>query len=97
VYGVVQDSTGQPIRYATVYLLGRSDSARVDSTGRYEFPRVPAGTVTVRATFIGYRAQQQEVTLKPGESKRLDLCLPVVLLDYGPSSSPHCSGWPSRP
>ena len=93
IHGFVRDSVGHPIRHAEVYVVGRDSAARADSTGRYVFDSVPPGPVTVRATWIGYRMQEYKIKLRSAERRALDFCLPVVVLDYGPASSPHCPGW----
>ena len=55
VEGQVRARSGAPIAHAQVFLVGSALSALTDSAGRYVLATVPAGLVTLRATFIGYK------------------------------------------
>lgn len=46
-----------------------------DANGDFKFMRVPAGTYTVRASFIGYSAYEQSITIEDG----LELALTIPL------------------
>lgn len=95
--GLVQDSVGHPIRFAKVYVIGGGDSAITDSSGMYRLDSLAAGQRKLRAVFIGYGLQEYDIDLRPGEERRVDFCLSVVYLDYGPPTSPHCPGWDKAP
>ncbi len=53
---------------------GRGAATNVQ--GFYTLGGLEPGTVTVVASYVGYRTVRQEVTLAPGETRRLDLDLP---------------------
>ncbi len=60
VAGQVKSETGQPIPFATVLLLRVADSTRAkgtvtDTTGRYIFEQVAAGSYRVVLTAVGYQ------------------------------------------
>ena len=56
VVGQVTDSaSGSPIVGATVVVERTRQSGVTDAAGRYRITRIPAGTYTLRARFIGYR------------------------------------------
>src|SRR5438445_8139836 len=81
ITGQVTDQTsGQPLVGARVSVVGTSLVAISRAEGRYRIPNVPAGAAKVRATFIGYAAASQSVTVGPDETATADLAL--VLTPY---------------
>jgi len=81
ITGQVTDQTsGQPLVGARVSVVGTSLVAISRAEGRYRIPDVPAGAAKVRATFIGYAAASQSVTVGPDETATADLAL--VLTPY---------------
>ena len=55
IEGVVRDSqTGDGLPGANVILVGTSIGASTDINGKYTLRNVPAGSYTIRATYIGY-------------------------------------------
>ncbi|HKI95216.1 MAG TPA: TonB-dependent receptor [Gemmatimonadales bacterium] len=60
VEGTVLDPAGQPVAGAQVAILGTSFNAVTSNSGYYFMNNVPAGTYTLRSTYIGY--QPSEVT-----------------------------------
>jgi hypothetical protein len=54
IEGRVRDQAGQPIANAQVFIVGSAFNALTNSQGYYFMNNVPAGTVTLRASFIGY-------------------------------------------
>jgi len=77
---VTDQSNGQPLVGARVTVVGTSLLTLSRAEGRYQIPNVPAGLAHVRATFIGYAAASQSVTVGPGETATADLAL--VLTPY---------------
>jgi len=55
IQGRVQDPAGSPIAEAQVYIVGTAFGAVTDPRGHYFLNNIPAGPVTVRAAFVGYR------------------------------------------
>ena len=60
VEGRVRDSAGTPIAGAQVTIVGTRHSALTDAVGRYRLAEVAAGIYTLRAAFVGYRAERRE-------------------------------------
>ncbi|WP_198172915.1 carboxypeptidase-like regulatory domain-containing protein [Hymenobacter ginkgonis] len=62
--GVVQDSvTHAPLAFASVFLANTTLGATTTEDGKFEFPRVPAGTYDVVASYVGYRLAKQTITV----------------------------------
>ena len=60
IEGRVRDQAGEPIANAQVVIVGTAFSALTNPEGYYFINNVPAGTVSMRAAFIGYRAVRAE-------------------------------------
>ena len=68
VVGTVTDSeTGQPLIGANVLVTGTATGSATDTEGDFVISVAP-GTYILRASFIGYTAQESTVTLMAGES-----------------------------
>ena len=77
IEGHVRDSaTKQPIRHAIVIVVGASLSAPTDSLGHYLINNVPAGTISIRATYVGYRPHEiTGIRVLPGQASVQDITL----------------------
>lgn len=62
VTGLVTDASGRPLAYASVLVKGSSRGTVAGSQGRYSL-ELSAGTYTLICQFIGYRAQEQKITI----------------------------------
>ncbi len=61
ITGRITDATSaEPLPGANVVIVGTQMGAMADGEGRYEIVGVPAGTYSLRATFIGYAEQVRE-------------------------------------
>jgi outer membrane receptor for ferrienterochelin and colicin len=60
IEGRVRDQAGAPIANAQVYIVGSAFNALTNPQGYYFINNVPAGPVSVRAAFIGYKSTQVE-------------------------------------
>jgi outer membrane receptor for ferrienterochelin and colicin len=58
IEGRVRDQAGAPIANAQVFVVGTAFNAITNPQGYYFINSVPAGTISVRAAFIGYKATQ---------------------------------------
>jgi TonB-linked SusC/RagA family outer membrane protein len=68
IRGTVRTAEGQPLEGVQVYLDGTTMGVLSNADGRYTIPRVPVGTHTVVAQFIGYGTMRQaNVTVTTGE------------------------------
>ncbi|HXG95920.1 MAG TPA: SusC/RagA family TonB-linked outer membrane protein, partial [Gemmatimonadales bacterium] len=92
VKGQVVDSTAkQPLAGVTVQVQGTARSTVTGPDGNYSLGEVPAGSVVVRATRIGFGPQQQVVTVSAGGtaearfemSPQAALLEAVVVTGYG--------------
>jgi Ca-activated chloride channel family protein len=75
VAGHVRDGQGTPVAYAQVIVVGSALSALTDATGAYLLPAVPTGTVTVRATRVGYGPAELAGTVRAGSTLTLNFTL----------------------
>jgi hypothetical protein len=75
--------TSEGVAGATVLVVGTRTGAIADSAGAYQITGVAAGTVRIRARFIGYTDAELEVTLADGESRVVDLKLPESVTTLG--------------
>ena len=72
--GFVRDAaSGETLIQASVLVDGAGRGAATNVQGFYTLGDLAPGTVTITASFIGYRTARQTVTLAPGETRRLDL------------------------
>ena len=55
IEGRVHDQNGAPIQNAQVVIVGTAFNATTNPQGYYFINNVPAGTVDIRAVFVGYR------------------------------------------
>ncbi len=60
VDGRVRDTAGQPLVGARVIIVGTAFTTTTNPQGYYFFNNVPAGTITLRAQYIGYKSSQVE-------------------------------------
>jgi len=93
VYGSVRDATGGPVVGAEVRSTRSGQATFTDAAGAYRL-MVPAGSIVVRVSRIGYRGPvERSATVAAGDSTRLDLVLEplavqltqVTVIDKGPS------------
>jgi hypothetical protein len=62
--GVVQDSvTHQPLAFASVFLANTTLGVTTTEQGRFDFPKVPAGTYDVVGSYVGYRLARQTINV----------------------------------
>ena len=83
VEGRVRDQAGAPIANAQVTIVGTAFSALTNPQGYYFMNNVPAGTVAIRASFIGYkRTEVTGVRVLEGQTITQDIQIeasPVVI------------------
>jgi outer membrane receptor protein involved in Fe transport len=75
VSGLVTTSGGETLPNAWVVIEGKTTGTTADKLGRYTITELPYGTYTVIASFVGYTAVSQTVTLNAPELN-LDFELP---------------------
>ncbi len=69
--------SGETMPYTNVYLAGTNYGTMAFTDGLYMIRGLPAGTYTVKASYISYALGSQTVTLRPGETVNLDFRLEV--------------------
>lgn len=75
--------TGEPVTGATVLVAGTRIGAIVDTGGAYAIVGVAAGTVTIRARFIGYIDAEQTVVVRDGEVRVVEFRLVDAITTLG--------------
>jgi len=76
ISGTVTDQTsGQSIVGAKVGVVGTTFVAQTNAEGRYTLARIPAGTVTLRVSAIGYAAATPSVTVADAATVTQDVGL----------------------
>ncbi len=74
---VVDQATRQPLNGVQVSVEGTNRGGLTDGRGQFTIPGVPAGQHTVEVVFIGYRTEQQTVTVTTGQAATADFELSV--------------------
>lgn len=81
---VVDRTTGDGLPGANVLIEGTTLGAATDAQGRFTIYNVPAGTYTVKASFIGYNIERQTVQVVSGEVATVEFALqPQALVMEG--------------
>jgi hypothetical protein len=84
VSGTVRDAaSGETLIQANVLIEGTTQGATTNTQGFYSLAGVPAGEVTLVATFVGYRAERRVVEVPPGGRLRVDFALASATLEGG--------------
>src|SRR5690554_2259171 len=76
ITGLVTDATtGEPVPGVNIILLGLDMGTATDAQGQYTLTRVPAGTHTIQATYIGYETYEARITVSDGEALRHNIAI----------------------
>ena len=76
ISGFVRDDTsGEPISYANVFLSNSTLGAATNQDGYFVISNIPVGKYEVNATMIGYGIFKQNIALSEGQPIRLDIRL----------------------
>ncbi len=73
--GTVRDAGGGPLAGVNLALEGTALGTVSGSDGRFEIPRVPPGTYTLRASSVGYETASRSVSVRSGAATRMDFAL----------------------
>jgi TonB-dependent receptor len=76
---VIDSLTGEVLVGANVYLPGTALGGVTDREGRFTIPHVTPGTVTVRASYIGYRMREMKMVLADRDTILVFRMTPDVL------------------
>jgi len=81
VEGVVKDNRNNAIELANVALIGEKGGTTTDHDGEFKLS-VPANVeVTLAISFVGFADKLYKLTLKDGETKKLDIKLESITTD----------------
>jgi hypothetical protein len=76
IEGKVRDQQGAPIANVQVIIVGTKFGAQTNADGYYFINLVPAGTITLQASFIGYKKTQvTDVRISSGQTITADISL----------------------
>jgi TonB-dependent receptor len=80
--GTIKDATTRDaLPGANILLVGKSMGATTDLSGKYIVRNVPAGTYSIRITYVGYRTVTATVTVPEGSDVRKDFDLSAVAIE----------------
>ncbi len=79
--GVVSDASGAPIPGVNVSIQNTSKGTSTDYDGKYYFSNLQDGTVTIVASFIGYKTAAVKVNLKGDVVQNITLTEDANVLD----------------
>jgi TonB-dependent receptor len=77
---VIQAGSGEALTGAQVAVSGTSIGTVTDENGRYFLPRVPAGTQTLEATYLGRSTGSRTVEVAGGQLATADFTLEVLAI-----------------
>ncbi|MBB3971064.1 TonB-dependent receptor [Mucilaginibacter phyllosphaerae] len=63
ISGKITNQAGEALPGATVTITSPATNTQADANGKYQLAGMPAGTYTLKATYIGYQVTTQTVTL----------------------------------
>lgn len=76
IRGQVRDaSTNLPVPFASIYLNISTRGTTSDEAGKYQLTGVPAGTVEIVASSVGYKALRQTIRISNEQNRVLDFAL----------------------
>lgn len=76
IAGTVSDLTGRGLSAVRLQIVGSQTLATgTDDLGRYVLRAVPAGPHVLRATRLGFRPETQNITVRAGDTTRVNITL----------------------
>jgi len=85
VTGRVTDAgTGEPLENVNVYLSYTTTGASTDSAGRYSLATSRVGVFDLIASRVGFGGYARRITLRPGDTIRIDISLTPSLIETRP-------------
>ncbi|HPT21686.1 MAG TPA: TonB-dependent receptor [Bacteroidales bacterium] len=84
ISGVVTDqTTNEPLPYATVVIKGTVVGAVTDLYGNFRFSNLAQGEYTLKISYTGYSPKEIPVSLNAGEKKKISVALDQPMLAIG--------------
>jgi TonB-dependent receptor len=82
VEGFVKDAqTGDALPGANVLIVKSSLGASTDVNGKYVIRNVPPGSYLLRATYIGYKQKESQITVAEGQTLKFDFKLSALAVE----------------
>lgn len=69
---VIDAESGEHISYYNIRILGTTIGTMTDGSGHYSLRNLKPGKYTIEAASMGYKTQQQDVTLEKGKSYEIN-------------------------
>ncbi len=100
ITGTVTDANGEPIIGANVFIEGTTLGTVSDVNGQFTLPNVPAGSVSLSVSFVGYLTETQTITVIDGATVENNFLLiedlqqlsEVVVIGYGTQKKSDLTG-----
>ncbi|RMH68393.1 MAG: TonB-dependent receptor [Gemmatimonadetes bacterium] len=81
ITGTVEDfNFNERLPYVNIVLLGTNRGTVTNANGEFTLKNVPAGTYSIRASFIGYAPITREIEVKAGETTTVEFFLEEAAL-----------------
>ncbi len=78
--GVIRDTKGQPLPFATVFVAGTTNGTAANASGAYQL-NLPAGSYVVTCQYIGFQQTEFNLSIGADENIRHDFKLKDQTLD----------------
>ncbi len=78
---VIEAETKSPLPGANILIEGTKRGAATDYDGRFRIMKVPAGTYTVKTSFLGYQDLAKEVQVSAGQTVTVEFALKESILE----------------
>jgi len=88
ISGLIRDTSGNPLPYASISVVGSGKGVVANSVGRYELT-LTAGSYTLLCQYVGYAQQRKTITVQQSDLvinfvlERQELLMPDVLVKKG--------------
>lgn len=82
VSGIVTDSSGRPLPFASVFVAGSKKGTSTNAEGRYSLT-LEAGTYTLNCQYVGYARQEKKITVGQVTDLTVDFRLLLQELTLG--------------
>ena len=73
ISGYVKDQDGNPVSQASILVKGTLKGSISDDNGYYYIPGIPAGSVVIQVSVVGYHSYERKITVNPGKEASLDI------------------------
>lgn len=81
VSGVIRNTTGEKLSFATVFFENTSIAASTDAVGRYVLSNVSPGSYSLKVTFIGYQPVVERIEVQSSIVKDIVMAGEIYNLD----------------